>query len=40
MHMFMTKTLFLPEEVLDRLEISDGIQEVFTGLHKHVLGMS
>ena len=39
MHTFMTKTIFLLEQVLDRLEISDGIQDVFTGLHKQVLGI-
>ena len=33
----MTKILFLLENILDRLEFSDGIQEVCIGLREHVV---
>ena len=33
----MTKFFFLLENILDRLEFSDGIQEICTGLREHVL---
>ena len=37
MHMIMNKILFfLLEKVLDRVEFSDGIQGVWTGLREHV----